>query len=73
MAAYTDMSLREAVARAVNALPLWPREVYRLCAVEGLDQDAVAKRLGIGRDAVEALLAEAIVRIGRHLDREASG
>lgn len=52
---------RERVHDAVAALPLWPREVYWLSAVEGLDHEAIARRLGISLADVEALLAEALV------------
>lgn len=52
---------RERVHDAVAALPLWPREVYWLSAVEGLDHEAIAKQLGISLADVEALLAEALV------------
>lgn len=66
-------SERERVRDAVMALPLWPREVYWLSAVEGLDHEAIARRLGIGVDEVERLLAEALVGIVLHLDGSGRG
>lgn len=66
-------SERERVYDAVMALPLWPREVYWLSAVEGLDHVAIARRLGIRVDQVERLLAEALVGIVLHLDADGRG
>lgn len=66
-------SERERVHDAVAALPLWPREVYWLSAVEGLDHEAIARRLGIGVAEVEWLLAEALVGIVLHLDADGRG
>ena len=43
--------------RAVSRLPLWPREVFILHAVDELDYPAVAERLGIGVADVERELA----------------
>lgn len=63
----TDDRQLARIRDAVDRLPSRPREVYRLSAAEGLDHHAIAERLGIGVEDVEALLAEAIVRIGRHL------
>ncbi|MDQ8757411.1 sigma factor-like helix-turn-helix DNA-binding protein [Sphingosinicella sp. LHD-64] len=62
-----DHERRAAMQRAVAALPLWPREVFILHAVDGLDYAAIAARLGIGIDEVEARFAEAICRIARIL------
>ena len=53
--------------RAVSRLPLGPREVFILHAVDELDYPAVAERLGNGVADVERELAEAIVRISRYL------
>lgn len=66
-------SERERVYDAVAALPLWPREVYWLSAVDGLDDEMIARRLGIGVDDVEWLLAEALVGIVLHLDSDGQG
>lgn len=66
-------SERERVRDAVGALPLWPREVYWLSAVEDLDHETIARRLGIRVDAVERLLAEALVGIVLHLDADGRG
>lgn len=66
-------SERERVRDAVMELPLWPREVYWLSAVEGLDHAAIARRLGIRVDEVEWLLAEALVGIVLHLDADERG
>lgn len=66
-------SERERVYDAVAALPLWPREVYWLSAVEGLDDETIARRLGIEVAEVEWLLAEALVGIVLHLDGSGRG
>lgn len=66
-------SARERVRDAVMALPLWPREVYWLSAVEGLDHEAVARQLGISVADVEWLLAEALVMIVLHLGGDGAG
>lgn len=61
-----DMArLREAVA----ALPRLERKVYLLSATEGLDHQAIAGRLGLSVDAVEAHLADALFHLDRALRR----
>jgi DNA-directed RNA polymerase specialized sigma24 family protein len=52
---------------------LWPREVYWLSAVEELDHEAIAGRLGIRVVEVEWLLAEALLGIVLHLDADGRG
>lgn len=64
---------RERVRDAVAALPLWPREVYWLSAVEGLDHEAIAGRLGISVADVEWLLARALVLLLLHLGNDGRG
>lgn len=66
-------SERERVHDAVTALPLWPREVYWLSAVEGLDHEAIAGRLGISIADVEWLLAEALFILVLHLSSDEAG
>lgn len=66
-------SERERVHDAVAALPLWPREVYWLSAVEGLDHAAIARRLAISVADVEWLLAKALLMIVLHLDGDGRG
>lgn len=66
-------SALERVRDAVEALPLWPREVYWLSAVEGLDHEAIAGQLGIEVAEVEWLLAEALVGIVLHLGGDGRG
>lgn len=60
-------SERERVHDAVAALPLWPREVYWLSAVEGLNHEAIAARLAISVADVEWLLARALLLLVLHL------
>ncbi|UIJ47458.1 hypothetical protein LZK98_17455 [Sphingomonas cannabina] len=63
----SDDERRAALRAALDRLPLWPREVYCLSAVEGLGHAAIAARLGIDMGEVERRLAEAIVLIGAQL------
>jgi DNA-directed RNA polymerase specialized sigma24 family protein len=49
--------------KALAALPDGEREVFRLCAVEGLGNDAAAQRLGITIAELETQLADALVRL----------
>jgi RNA polymerase sigma factor (sigma-70 family) len=61
------MESREQLVRALAMLGEQERQVYLLSAVDGLDQMAIATRLGIGVGEVEALLAEAIARLDQLL------
>lgn len=64
---------RERVRDAVAALPLWPREVYWLSAVERLDHTAIGRRLGISVADVEWLLAKALFMIVLRLSADGDG
>lgn len=66
-------SERERVRDAVSALPLWPREVYWLSAVEALDHETIAGRLGISVADVEWLLAQALFLLVLRLSGDGRG
>lgn len=66
-------SERERVYDAVRALPLWPREVYWLSAVDGLDHEAIARRLAISVADVEWLLAKALFLLVLRLSNDGRG
>lgn len=56
--------------RAVAGLRPMEREVLLLSAREGLSNDKVAQRLGISSAEAERLLATALCRLDRALDRQ---
>lgn len=56
--------------RAAACLSPLERRVLELSAVDGLDNAAIADRLGISRRRAERLLARAIVKFDRALDRD---
>ena len=62
--------MRERYRELVGLLPERMREVFLLHRVDGLSYKAIALQLGISVRTVEWHIAEAIVRIGRGLDRE---
>ena len=51
---------RQAFLHALDSLATMDRQVYILHRVEGRTIDAVAQRLGLTRDEVEALLVAAL-------------
>lgn len=61
--------MRRRYRAAVDALPPRMREVFVLHRVEGLGYKEIATRLGIGIRTVEWHVGEALVRIGRDLER----
>ncbi len=61
---------RERIRAAVDALPLDPREVYWLSAVEGLGYPEIAGGLRISVAQVEARLADAIVMLNELLGED---
>lgn len=58
----------EAVRRALDRLPESQREVIRLRVEEGLDHEAIAKRLRISRQAVEVRLCRGRATLKSQLD-----
>lgn len=56
--------------RAATKLRLIEREVLVLSAREGLPNDEIAARLGITPEAAERLLAKALCRLDRALERQ---
>lgn len=56
-----------AIRRALAALPPSQREALRLRLEEGLDHAAIARRLGISREAVEVRLYKARVQLRERL------
>ena len=66
MSRRTDVP-RECIRSAIDALPDLTRTVYCLHLFEGLAYPAIAEQLGLDRNEPEAMVAEAIVLIDRHL------
>lgn len=56
---------------AVERLPATQRDIYLLCARDGLSLAAAAEHLGLEPAAVERLLADAIYALDRTLRRAA--
>jgi DNA-directed RNA polymerase specialized sigma24 family protein len=61
--------LREQAQAALDTLPMDQRAAYLLSALDGLDQAAVAFRLGLTVEQVQTALAAALVAIDRQLRR----
>jgi RNA polymerase sigma-70 factor (ECF subfamily) len=62
-----------AVRRALDELPPSQREAIRLRLDHGLDHDAIARRLGISRKAVEVRLCKGRSRLKERLDEILEG
>lgn len=62
--------MRSRYREAVGSLPPRTREVFVLHRIEGVGYKEIAARLDISVRTVEWHIAQAIVRIGRGLDRE---
>lgn len=58
---------REDLRRVVDRLPLIRREVYLLYHRDGMDHGAIATRLGIDRDEVRRIHAEALLALDQAL------
>lgn len=58
---------REDLRRAVDRLPLIRREVYLLYHRDGMDHRAIAARLGIDRDEVRQIHAQALLALDEAL------
>lgn len=61
--------MRRRYRNALDSLPARMREVFVLHRIEELSYKDIASRLGISPRTVEWHIAEAIVRIGKELDR----
>lgn len=62
-----------AVRRALEELPASQREVIRLRLQEGLDHEAIARRLGLGRNAIEVRFCRGRNRLKERLDEIMEG
>lgn len=60
----------ERLRKAADALRPLEREVLLLSAKEGLRNEAIAARLGITAAAAERILARALRKLGRALERQ---
>lgn len=63
---------RRVLVRAIRDLPRDCRDVFLLHRFAGMSLEQIAGHLGIDQQAIEARLAEALVRLGRAVD-EAGG
>ena len=63
---------RRVLVRAIRRLPRDYRDVFVLHRFAGMSLEQIAEHLGIDQQAIEARLAEALVRLGRAVD-EAGG
>lgn len=63
---------RRVLVRAIRRLPRRSRDVFVLHRFAALSLEQIAQHLGIDQQAVEARLAEALVRLSRTVD-EAGG
>ncbi|WP_376787720.1 RNA polymerase sigma factor [Brevundimonas sanguinis] len=63
---------RRVLVRAIRRLPRESRDAFVLHRFAGMSLDQIAEHLGIDQQAVEARLAQALVRLGRAVD-EAGG
>lgn len=59
---------RRILVRAIRRLPRAGRDVFVLHRFTGLSLDQIAEHLGVDHQAVEARLAEALVRLCRAVD-----
>ena len=63
---------RQILVQAIRRLPRRYRDVFVLHRFAGMPLEQIAEHLGIKKKAVEARLAEALVRLSRAVD-EADG
>lgn len=63
---------RRVLVRAIRRLPRDCRDVFVLHRFAGMSLEQIAQHLGIDQQAIEARLAEALVRLSRAVD-EAGG
>lgn len=61
------MQTIEVLLRALDELPGRTRQVFVLCRVEGMRQQAVARRLGISISAIEKHMMKAIAHLALHM------
>lgn len=60
---------RRTLIRAIRSLPRNCRDVFLLHRFAEMSLDQIAEHLGIDQKAVEARLAEALVRLSRAVDK----
>lgn len=70
-AAFTEVDLREDLARAVRQLPRDERDAFIGCVLEGRTQETVARELGTTQSRVSRLIDRARVRLRAALSGEA--
>lgn len=63
---------RRVLVRAIRRLPRRCRDVFVLHRFAGMPLEQIAEHLGIDQQAVEARLAEALVRLSRPVDAAVS-
>lgn len=63
---------RRILVRAIRRLPRDCRDVFVLHRFAELSLEQIAEHLAVDQQAVEARLAEALVRLGRAVDKAAS-
>lgn len=68
-----DDSERQVLVRVIRRLPRHYRDVFVLHRFAGMSPDQIAEHLGIEQQAVEARLAEALVRLSRAVDKAGDG
>lgn len=64
---------RRVLARAIRRLPRHCRDIFVLQRFAGMPLEQIAEHLGIDQQAVEARLAEALVRLSRAVDEAGGG
>lgn len=65
--------VRRVLVRAIRHLPRDCRDVFLIHRFVGLSVNQIAEHLGIDQQAVEARLAEALVRLSRAVDEAGCG
>ncbi|WP_409019291.1 RNA polymerase sigma factor [Brevundimonas vesicularis] len=59
---------RRVLVQAIRQLPRDCGDVFLLCRFAGLSLEQISEHLGIDQQAIEARLAEALVRLSRAVD-----
>ena len=64
---------RQVLVQAICRLPRRCRDVFLLHRFAGMPLEQIAEHLGVGKRAVEARLAAALVRLSRAVDEAGGG